>query len=359
MNADDFCTDFEQSGKKSRPIAEVLTQWESDKQSRLAEDYRGLELFVAELLVDANIADGLLDQISPDVLAAFAARRGVAFDSYDEVRAYLRTELAAGHPSVIGVMNQIKGQIGEIEFARHAAGHAELASSTNQEAWDVAVNHLFRPTEYVQVKIYASADKALRAMLEVQKKAASGVITDGNGHIVNHINFAVNKDIAKALQEKAAHHPELANVKIYEVPVTNEDATGLVADGFNNVGPNEVAHLFSEWFGGTLSAACLHAMANAFLVHKGSKTAAAGIEGTLVSTAISAPGVAAAQGTAWWAASSKFAILSGHPVIAAITAGIVTRVVVKKWYESRESTSSVLAQEAEHLDRLTISLSRI
>ncbi len=359
MNADDFCMDFERSGKEPRAIAEVVAQWEADRRSHVAEDYRGLELFIAELLADASIGDGLLDQISRELLAAFAARRGSSLDSYDEVRPYLVTELAAGHKAVEGVTNQIKGQIGEIEFARHAAGHAELASSTNQEAWDVAVKHLFGATEYVQVKMYQSADKAVHAMLEVQKKVVEGKISDGDGQVVHHINFAVNHDIVKEVREKAAHHPELTGMKIYDIPVSNDHVTGIVSDGFNNVGPDEVAHLFSEWFGGTLSAACLHAMANAFLVYKGSKTTSAGMEGTLVSTAISAPGVAAAQGTAWWAASSKLAILSGHPVIAAIASGMATRLVVRKWYDSRANTSSVLAQESKHLEHLTMSLGSI
>jgi hypothetical protein len=359
MNADTFCEAFKSSGGKPRPIAEVIDQWALEKKSRIAEDYRGLEIFVAELLADANIGDGLLDQISPELLAAFAARRGSNFDTYDEIRTYLADELANGHRSVEGVTNMIKGQIGELEFVRHSGGHAYLAPSTNQEAWDVAVKHLTGSTEFVQVKIYQSADKALRAMQEVQQKVSAGIITDGHGHVVHHINFAVNEDIANVLREKAALHPELAGIRIYDIGMTDTQATEMVIDGFNNVGPDELAHIFGQWFGGTLSAACLHAMANAFLVYKGSKTATAGFEGAIVSTAISAPGVAVAQGTAWWASGSKIAALSGHPILAAIASGMIARTIVKKWYESREGTVALLAHESIHTSELVVSLARI
>lgn len=358
MNADDFCQAFESSGEKPRPIGEVLSQWDTDKKSRNADDYLGLELFVAELLADASIGDGLLDQISPELLKAFAVRRGGDFDTYDEVRAYLKEEMGKGHESVAGVTRMIKGQIGELEFVRQSGGHAYLAPSTNQEAWDVAVRHLFGSTEYVQVKIYHSADKAVQAMLDVRAKVAAGTITD-HGHVVQHINFAVNKDIVDTVREKAALHSELTGMKVYAVHMTDTQATGIVTDGFSNAGPHELAHMFGEWLGGTVSAACLYAMANAFLVYKGTKTAAAGFEGAIVSTAIAAPGVAAAQGTAWWLSGSKMMVLSGHPVFSAIAAGVFTRAVAKKWYESRQNTAGLLAQETTHTSHLTTSLDRI
>lgn len=358
MNADQFCDEFEASGKQALPIESVVSQWEAEKSSRVAEDYLGFEAFLAVLIADANIGDGLLDQISPELLAAFTARRGVNFDSYDEVREYLKEMLARGDHSVAGVVSQIKGQIGELVFKDQAGGHAYLAASTNQEAWDVAIPHAHGATEYVQVKMYQSADKAIEMMQEVHRKVAASMISDG-GLPVEHINFAVNEDIAAAVRDKAAQHPELLGMKVYAIPLSNADATSTVVDGFSNVGPDELAHLFNEWFAGSVSAACLHAMANAFLVYKGNKTLAAAMEATAVSSAISAPGIAAAQTAAWLSSSSKIALLSGHPVIAAVISGMVVRAIAKSWYESRETIISLLKRETEHCEMLIKALNGV
>ena len=355
MNADQFCDNFAASGRAATPIASVVAKWEAEQPNRRADDFLGFEAFLSLVIADANMGDGLLDQISPELLAAFAARRGEELNSYDEVRAYLQEMLARGDHSVAGVVNQIKGQVGELVFRDQAGGHAYLASSTNQEAWDVAIPHTTGATEYIQVKIYQSADEAVRMMQEVGQKVAANQITDG-GTQVSHINFAVNEDIAAAVREKAAEHPELLGMKVYAIPLSNAEATGTVIDGFNNIGPEELVHLFDEWFAGSVSAACLHGMANAFLVYKGSKTISAAMESTMVSSAISAPGIAAAQAAAWLSANTKIALISGHPVIAAVTAGMLVRAVAKSWYESRETVASLILRESNHNQMLTRAL---
>ena len=356
MNADQFCNDFDAAGKAAHTIETVVSKWEAEKSSRDAEDYLGFEAFLALLIADANVGDGLLDQISPELLAAFTVRRGESLDSNEEVRSYLQEMLARGDHSVAGVVSQIKGQVGELVFRDQAGGHAYLASSTNQEAWDVAIPHATGATEYVQVKIYQSADQAVDMMQEVQRKVATNMISDGSLP-VEHINFAVNEDIAAAVRERAAQHPELLGIKVYAIPLSNPDATSTVVEGFSNVGPDELVHLFDEWFAGSVSAACLHGMANAFLVYKGSKTIAAAVEATAISSAISAPGIAAAQAAAWLSTNTKIALLSGHPVIAAVAAGMLVRAVAKSWYESRETVFSVIQRETNHNEILVRALS--
>ena len=351
MNAEQFCAEFEASGGKVRPITEVIDGWNKLAQSQIADDYLGMEALIVSLVADAATGDGLLDQISPELLEGFAARRGERFDSYDEVRAYLQEMLARGDHSVAGVVSQIKGQIGELVFKEEAGGHAYLAHSTNQEAWDVAIPHAHGVTEYVQVKIYQSADHVVQKMIEIQHKVNAGTISDG-GNAVSHINFAVNEDIAEAVRAKAALHADLSSMKIYSIPISNSDATHIVVDGFNNVGPDELTHLFHEWFGGTLSAACLHGMAQAFLVYKGAKTTIAATESMIIATALSAPGVAAAQGSALLLAKTKLMLLSGHPVVVAVASGMLVRAISKQWYESRDSTVAALEREAAHSETL-------
>ena len=355
MDADRFCKEYEAKGTCIRPINDVIDSWDNQGKLRTADDFLGMEALIAVLVADAAMGDGLLDQISPELLEAFTARRGEGLDSYDEIRAYLQEMLARGEHSVAGVVNQIKGQIGELVFREEAGGHAYLAHATNQEAWDIAIPDPHGATEYVQVKIYHSADQAVNKMLEVQHKVDAGSISDGS-NAVHHINFAVNEDIADAVRAKAALHPALSNIDVYSIPMSNSDATDVVVEGFNNVGPEQLAHLFNEWFGGTLTATCLHGMANAFLVYKGKKAISAATESTLVSTLITAPGVAAAQTSAWLTAKLQLAFLSAHPVITAVAAGMLARAVTKQWYESREATVSVIDNEVRHTKLLSRAL---
>lgn len=355
MDADRFCREFESSGRSASEIDRVLDEWEKKYHKRTADDYLGFESFMALLVADASVGDGLLDQISPELLEAFAARRGESLDSYDEVRNHLQQMLERGDHSVEGVIRQIKGQIGELVFKDQAGGNAYLASSTNQEAWDVAIPHANEATQYIQVKIYNSADAVIAKMGEVTKALAEKSITDG-GNAVSHIDFAINQDLVAEVLRKQAQHPELADIKVYEIPVSNADATGIVVDGLNNVGPDEMVHLFEEWFAGSISAAGIHAMANAFLVYRGNKTIEEGTEDTIVSAALSAPGIGAAQIAAWLATHTNVALISGHPVIAAVTTGMLVRAVAKSWYDSRGNTLTVLQREANHNELLTRAL---
>ncbi|MBK7424330.1 MAG: hypothetical protein IPJ48_15305 [Propionivibrio sp.] len=219
--------------------------------------------------------------------------------------------------------------------------HAYLAHSTNQEAWDVAIPHADKATQYVQVKIYDSADHAVKMMQDVHRKVELGTIHDG-GNVVDRIDFAVNEDIFDAVRAKAALHSELNGMHVYSIPVSDNTVTNVVVDGFNNVGPDELANLFGQWFGGTLTVACLHAMAQAFLVYKGAKTAAAAREAFELAHCLVCPRRGCGKRYCVTARKTNVMFLSGHPVIAAIAAGMIARAMAKRWYESRESMAAAL-----------------
>lgn len=356
MDVERFCQAHEAAGRVTRDIDSVLAGWEERSGSSKAYDFLGYQTLLAVLLTDAAYGDGLLDQISPELLAAFAARRGASLDDYDEVRSYISEMIVRGDESVKGLVSQIKGQIGELVFRNEAGGHAYLATSTNQEAWDVAIPHAHEATEYIQVKIYSSAGHALQMMEEVARKVAEGRVFDGDLP-VTHINFAVNADIADDLRRLAALHPELANIKIHAIPITEHEAAGIVGEGIANVGPDQLSNFFDQLLGGALSAACIHALSNAFWVYKGSKEASAAARDTLVGSALSAPGVAAANVTSLLLSKVSVPLLSAHPVFAAIAAGMLARSVAKSWYESREVTVRAIQAENEHNYLLSRALS--
>ena len=159
------------------------------------------------VLGDLLVGDGLNDQISSELLDGFANLMGQKADSYDEVRRILREKLEDGDNAVFGLINKIKGQIGENEFTQEAqdAGlNARLAELGNQEAWDVAIDHADGTTQYVQVKMYSDAGGVLRHMQDVNNKlSGTEVILDGN-RVVEAIDFAVPANIADEVRIQAA-----------------------------------------------------------------------------------------------------------------------------------------------------------
>lgn len=358
MNADQFCSLFEATGRPVQSIDDVIAKWTKVNKSRVPDDFLGHEILIGLLVADSFRGDGLLDQISPEVLAAFTARRGEHFDTYDEVRAYLDEIVARGDHSVLGVINMIKGQIGELVFRDQAGGHAYLANLTNQEAWDVAIPNAHGATEYIQVKIYESASKAVKKMLEIQQKLDAKTITDG-GSTVEHINFAVNENIASAVRREAAQHSQLAGMKVYAIPISDHNATQIVADSFDNVGPHAIEHFFGQILGASVSAVALHSLANAFLVYKGSKTIALATEETVFGSAISSVGVAAAHVSAWVVQNIPVPLASGHPIITAVMTGLMARSIAKQWLIARERTLDCLTRETIHLSILTNTLAKL
>jgi|GEM_PF-1539307 len=357
MNADPFCSSFEATGRAVQRIEDVIAKWTKVKKPRAPNDFLGHEILIGLLVADSYSGDGLLDQISPEVLTAFTARRGEHFDTYDEVRAYLEEILARGDHSILGVTNMIKGQIGELVFRDQAGGHAYLASLTNQEAWDVAIPNAHGATEYIQVKIYESAGNAVKKMLEIQQKLDSKAITDG-ASTVEHINFAVNENIASAVRREAAQHSQLAGMKVYAIPISDHDATQIVADSFDNVGTHAFEHFFGQILGASVSAVALHSLANAFLVYKGSKTIAVAVGETVTSSVTSSVGVAAAHVSTWVLQNISVPLVSGHPIIAAAMTGLMARSIAKQWLNARERTLDCLTREAIHLSNLSTTLAK-
>ena len=291
------------------------------------------------VLGDLLVGDGLNDQISSELLDGFANLMGQKADSYDEVRRILREKLEDGDNAVFGLINKIKGQIGENEFTQEAqdAGlNARLAELGNQEAWDVAIDHADGTTQYVQVKMYSDAGGVLRHMQDVNNKlSGTEVILDGN-RVVEAIDFAVPANIADEVRIQAS---ELGiDAKVIDISMTADEAADVVQTGFNNVGHGVLTNLFGELFGASLATASLHGLANAFLVYKGAKTADRFLADTVEQTAVSTGAIAA--GLSLELVLNQISMIGGPPTYALIictsmaTRGILKRVVRRQDYVS-------------------------
>ena len=325
----------------------ICVEW--DKEDELG-DLLQTAVGGGAVLGDLLVGDGLNDQISPELLDGFAKLMGQKADSYDEVRSILLDKLQDGDSAVFGLINKIKGQIGENRFLQEsqAAGlNARLADLGNQEAWDVARDHVDGTTQYIQVKMYSDADGVVRHMQDVSHKLAGGEISDGD-RVVEAIDFAVPANIAEEVRTRAAELGIDANVTA--IDMTAAEAAEVVQTGFDNVGPEALSNLFEELFGATIAVAALHGLVNAFLVYKGAKAADRFLADTVEHTAISTGAIAA--GLSLELVLNQISIVGGPPMYALVfCTSIATRAVLKRVARRQDYVSWLRVQNA-HLASL-------
>ena len=330
---------------ENRKVDDIVRQWVHEKE---VDDFLGTPVTAGVLLGDLLCGDGLQDQISPDLLKGFSELMGDKADSYDAVRQNLLEKLAAGDSSVGGLINKIKGQIGENTFIEHVGGTARLAESGSQEGWDVVVNRPGVATQWVQVKTYGDANGVMKEIYKVQEKVNARKILDDAGNQIDRVDFAVPENIVDEVRDKVL----AAGIKIKVLPIgiSADDAGGVVSDGFDNVGPESMFNFFGELFGGTVTAAALHGAVNAFLIYKGAKERNRFIEDTAYSTGVSSGGMTAAFATeaAFHKLAGSVAILGG-PVtwIATFGVGMSARMYLNRVADRRHTVERLAADNEQ------------
>ncbi len=337
MNIEEFCNRF--SNEPHQSVEIIFDRWEKEKQ---VEDFLGMEVGSGLMAIDLMIGDGSLDQVSPELKHAFEALMGEKADSYSKIHQILLEKLENGDASVLGMINKIKGQVGEDMFMDACAREgvsATLANSGSQEGWDVAITQADGSMQYVQVKMYGEPNKVIQKMIEVNEKVEAGAILGENGELVTSIDFAVPKDIADAVESKAK---ELGiDINIISVNTTASEAGVVVREGFDNMGPGAMENLFGELLGSTLTAAAVHAITNSFLVYKGSKVSEMLLADTTKSTTSSAAGFA--SGMSVEMILNQVAWIGGPPTSTLVfAASFSTRAIIKRVLEREDSTSWVL-----------------
>ncbi|MGE4519928.1 MAG: hypothetical protein AB7E04_10530 [Desulfobacteraceae bacterium] len=337
MNIEDFYAKFKINSLCS--IDSICELWEKEKE---VHDFLGMEISSGVMVADLLIGDGSLDQVSPTLRVAFEGLMKEKADSYSKIHQILLEKLDLGDKSVWGMVNKIKGQIGEEIFKETCAKEgisATLASSGSQEGWDVAIDQGDGITQYVQVKMYSNPNKVIEKIKEVQEKVDAGIISGDDGAPVTSIDFAVPKDIALDVEAKL---DELGiNIKILPINSTADEVAGIVQEGFDNMGPEAMGNFFGELLGSTVSTAAIHAITNAFLVYKGSKASAAFISETIKSSSISAIGFA--SGMSVEMILNQIAWIGGPPTTVLVFAtSFSTRAIAKRILKRGESTEWVM-----------------
>lgn len=277
-------------------------------------------------------------KLSPQLLESCHNLMGDKAQSADQVCNLLVEKMMNGNAAELGFISKIKGQIGEdvfAETARHAGFNAHLASLGNQEAWDVAITPVHGLTKYVQVKTMELPEQVIGYMKEVAGKVAAGKITDGDIP-VNDIIFAVPDDIHDAVVHQAAEAG--LTTKIMSFHLSAQDAAKFVQDGFDSVFASGLGDLFQRLAGGTLTAAVLHTLVYAYLLHKGARQAENMLRDVATQTAVTGGGIAAGLGTQ--TLLKGFGVVTGSlPAVAVIMAtalsarGILSRIISRRSHE--------------------------
>jgi len=357
MNINEFC---EQFGGDSRSINEVMREWqlnETEVLLRTLRDQHDQVIGSAVIAGDALNGDGMLDQIPRELKDAFTNLMHEKADTYEEMRQILLRGIQDGdggflsfdNDRVCGLINKLKGQIGENVFQHHVGRAAELAHSGSQEAWDVAVKQADGAYEYVQVKLYADPNDVVKHMLKVQEKVANGWINGCAGETVHQIDFAVPADLAERVNELKEHYPQLESMHILPIPVDAHTAADVVKEGMSNIGPDQLSHFFNELLGGAVAAGSLHAVVNGFLWYKGSKEFSGAFADAAASTTISTAGI----GLGLFAeAVSHTAMLSG-------AIGIGGRILLGRVARSRWNFAEFMAQSIAEVEMRTVALRQL
>ena len=111
--------------------------------------------------------------------------------------------------------------------------------------------------DYVQVKLYGSPHGVVKHMVRVQDKIQHGL--DGlHGEQVAmfisrclrifEMRFMLSRPPGPFFHVSLYHHT---------IPISPQDAAGVVMDGMSNVGPDQLSHFFNELLCGAVAAGSL------------------------------------------------------------------------------------------------------
>jgi len=283
MKIEEFSSLF---GPDIQSSEQIFERWDKEKR---VDELLNTSIAPGVVLYDVLHGDQALDQIKPELKEAFQALMKDKADTYEEIRELIYEKIELGDSSIQGMINKIVGQIGENRFINEAEKiglNARLAESGSQKGWDVVLPSSEGANEYIQVKFYTDPNAVIREIKEVSNKISLGEITDGD-KIVSSIDFAVPENIYDELVERV-NESDLGT-KIYKIKMTSEEAKDLaeLGFGFSADASDAIANFFSEILGSSITAASLHLLANAFLMHKGAKNSEQFIYDTLEQTVIS------------------------------------------------------------------------
>ena len=329
----------------------ILEDWNKQKE---VDAMLGVTITGGVTLGDALIGDGLNDQISDELYAGFKSLMGDKINSYDDVRNILVEKIELGDSSVLGLINKIKGQLGENAFlaeAKELGINATLAESGSQEGWDVAIEKAGE-MQFVQVKLYSDPNAVINEITKVNEKIADGTLLYDNAPI-EQIDFAVPDNIYDEVVQRVSENG--LNVEVIKFGMTAEQGKDIVLEGIENVDGLAIGNLFEELLGSTLPATVvLHGLVNGFMVYKGAKEMDSMLSDTALQSTMST--LAAGSGLAVEALIQKISFIGGLPTfLLAASVSMATRAVISR-VVNRNDYVSWLEEENEKTNGLITGL---
>ena len=249
-------------------------------------------------LLDHLMSKDLASQIDANLYTAFVDLIGEEINSYRDMRNSLLEQIENGESSVLGLINKIKGQIGQLAFAKQARQFGlqiELADANSNQGWDLAINEFSQP-QFLQIKLDHDDETIGNEIIRVTDKLAEGSVVYNN-KIVERIDFAV-PDYAYDLVVQNAYDENI-DVHVLCFGRTEGKYFGL-------------AGLFADLFAPDLSWKELQNLVDAFLAYKGAKEIDAFLNDRKLQSSIST--IHAGSGSLANSVLRKISIAGGIPI---------------------------------------------
>ena len=332
MNIDDFVNHSSYGRGPIRVIDDVINKWNEELTGVNDGDGVGTATMLAALGLDAAVGDGLLNQVSPDLLHSMTNLMGEKADTYEEARQLIAKQIANGDHSFAGFVSKIKGQLGEDQFVKENAEYV-LAISKSQEGVDAMRGLGSGFVEAVQVKMYQNANQVIQHMRVVQQKVSDGLTVQGES--IDKLSFAVPYDIADKVRSDAAQYADLSAIEIIPVGVTSKAVAEVVKQAGDNIS-HPYLHIAGDAFSTIGLMVALDALTNTYLCVKGKKTLADVARDITVKTPIGALAIGTSKTTAVFLSLAGW---SQSPIVLPIISAFIVRKLTLSWYEHRSSFS--------------------
>ena len=240
-----------------------------------ANDLLGVEITAGVTLADL-LSEGRLNDapVSDEVREVLTALMGDKIGTQDEAINYFRSIVENGDASVEGLVNKLKGTLGELKFLEAFGNGIRLAENGSQEGFDLITDE----GTFIQVKMYSNADNVISAIRNNSAKIDAGSILY-QGEQVSQIDYAVSSNIYEELKNRGIDTQY--GITLYEVPMTAEVAGNIIREEINEAAWE---NFFSNAFGVSIAAGALHGAVNAFMFTFKKKALENAIKDTVKST---------------------------------------------------------------------------
>lgn len=249
---------------------------------RRADDLLGVEITAGLTLADL-LSEGRLNDapISNEVKETLSALMGDKVDTRDEAISFFRAMVEKGDASAEGLVNKLKGTLGELKFQESFGDGIQLAQSGSQEGFDLITND----GKFIQVKMYQSSEGVIDAIEKNADKIANHEILY-DGQYVEQIDYAVSSNIYEELKSQGVEAEY--GIELHEVPMTAEEAGNVIRDEINEAAWEG---FFSNALGVTITAGALHGAINAYMYAFKEKAVEDAIKDTVKSTGMTVASV--------------------------------------------------------------------